>query len=374
VGERTAEARHVVVIDDDEIMRLSCQEILRKAGCCVEVFESGHAGIERIREARPQLLLVDLKMPGLDGLQVIDIVRKVDPALVIVVITGYATIGTAVEAMKAGAYDFLPKPFTPDELRLIIERGFERWRLARESAELRREKEESERRFVTFVSHQLKSPLAAVKQYLDVLMFTTRAELPERAQLWIGRCQVRIAEMLSLISDWLALSRLERGQLCRRDAASDLGALVARVLDEQREAAEAAGVALCAALAPGLPAVRGDEVSLAMLLGNLVGNAIKYNRRGGSVTVRGASAGDRVSIAVEDTGIGIAEEHLGRLFTEFFRVSREATQGIPGTGLGLAICRKIARELGGEIAVASRDRAGSTFSVELPAARRCAGR
>ena len=110
----------IFVIDDDEIMRLSCKQILQKVGYVVETFGNGHNGIKRLREARPQLLIVDIKMPELDGFGVIDIVRKTDADLVIVVITGYATVETAVDAMKAGAYDFLPKPFTPSELRLIV--------------------------------------------------------------------------------------------------------------------------------------------------------------------------------------------------------------------------------------------------------------
>ena len=134
----------VFVIDDDEIIRLSCEQILKKSGYTVETFASGHVGIERLKQVRPPLLVVDIKMPELDGFEVIKIVRKIDPNVVIVVIPGYATIETAVDAMKMGAYDFLPKPFTPSELRLIIDRGFERWRLASEAQRLRKEKEEVE--------------------------------------------------------------------------------------------------------------------------------------------------------------------------------------------------------------------------------------
>ncbi len=94
--------------------------------------------------------------------------------------------------MKAGAYDFLPKPFTPSELRLIIDRGFERWRLTKEAQRLRHEKEEVEHKFAALVSHQLKSPLVAVKQYLDVLLFSMKDQLPEKAVEWISRSQLRL--------------------------------------------------------------------------------------------------------------------------------------------------------------------------------------
>jgi len=356
----------VFVIDDDDIMLLSCRRILEKAGYRVETFSSGLDGIRRIEEVRPELLLVDLKMPELDGLQVIERVRSVDPDVVIAVITGYATISTAVDAMKAGAYDFLPKPFTPDELRLIVNRGHERWRLAMESRRLRREKEEAERRFITFVSHQLKSPLVAAKQYLDVLLFTSKGDMTPKTQEWLTRAQARLDEMLNLIHDWLELARIERGTPCEPGVASDLGEVVTEVVEAAGPQAQAAGVTLGAEIASEVGAVRGDRVSLGTIVSNLVGNAIKYNRVGGRVNVRIARDGERAVLEVSDTGIGIPEESLPDLFREFYRVKSERTRDIPGTGLGLAICKRLVTDLGGAIEAHSRTDEGTTFVVRLP--------
>ena len=127
------EQETIVVIDDDYAMRLSCRKILSKMGFRVETFEDGAQGPEGVASLKPGLVAVDLKMPGISGMEVITRVHEVDPEIIIVVITGYATIDTAVAAMKCGAYDFLPKPFSPDELRLIVNRGLERRRLALES-------------------------------------------------------------------------------------------------------------------------------------------------------------------------------------------------------------------------------------------------
>jgi signal transduction histidine kinase len=369
-----AETGRVFVIDDDDIMLLSCRRILEKAGYRVETFSGGLEGIRRIQEMRPELLLVDLKMPELDGLQVIERVRAVDPDIVIAVITGYATISTAVDAMKAGAYDFLPKPFTPDELRLIVNRGHERWRLTMESRRLRREKEEAERRFITFVSHQLKSPLVAAKQYLDVLLYTSKGEMTPKTQEWLGRAQARLDEMLSLIHDWLELSRLERGTPCEPGAASDLSEVIAQVVDAAGPQAGAAGVTLEAGPEPAIGAVRGDRVSLATIVSNLVSNAIKYNRVGGRVTVRTAEDAGMAVVEVSDTGFGIPDEALPDLFREFYRVKSDRTRDIPGTGLGLAICKRIVTDLGGTIGVRSRKDEGTTFVVRLPIAADAAPR
>jgi signal transduction histidine kinase len=366
-GAAPAPAARVIVIDDDDVMLLSCRRVLEHDGYEVETFDNGQEGIARIQEARPQLLLVDLKMPEFDGLQVIARVRAIDPELVIAVITGYATIATAVDAMKAGAYDFLPKPFTPDELRLVVTRGCERWRLAQESRRLRQEKDAAERRIFTFLSHQLKSPLASAKQCLDVLAFTSGPELAPDVAGWIERARARLDQMVSMIDDWLTLARAERGAGTAGDSSTDLAAVVHDVLDAAAAHAEHAGVTLGADLAQGIPPVRGDAVSVATVISNLVTNAIKYNRRGGRVTVRAARRDGAARLEVTDTGLGIPAGSLPRIFDEFYRAGGEAS-GIPGTGLGLAICRRIAHDLGGGIEVASTEGAGSTFTVTLPLA------
>ncbi len=367
-GSRPPEENLVIVIDDDEIMRLSCEQILGKAGYRVETFATGRAGIRRLQEVRPPLLIVDIKMPELDGFEVINIVRKLDPDLSIVVVTGYATVETAVDAMKAGAYDFLPKPFTPGELRAIIDRGFERWQLIKETQRLRHEKEEAERKFVTLVSHQLKTPLIAVKQYLDVLLFSRPGELPEQAAEWITRSQVRIGEMLTLIQDWLALAKIEHGCYCDGAMSTRLTPIIEDIVRDQRQLPAAAAIAIDLAIPPDLPPVRGDGVSISMLVSNLVGNAIKYNRPGGSVSIR-ASAGEKgITLEVSDTGIGIPKECLPHLFREFYRVKSKETQDIPGTGLGLVICNRIVTELGGSIEVKSEEGQGTTMIIRLPMA------
>jgi two-component system, sensor histidine kinase and response regulator len=364
----SAEENVIFVIDDDEIIRLSCEQILQKSGYKVETFGNGHQGIERLKQVRPPLLVVDIKMPELDGFEVIKIVRKIDPDVVIVVITGYATIETAIDAMKMGAYDFLPKPFTPNELRLIIDRGIERWRLAKEAKLLRKEKEEVERKFITLVSHQLKGPLGAVKQYLDVLLYTCHDQLSGETIDWISRSQARITEMISLIQDWLMMAKLDRGALCDRSASSDIGKIVESVIEEYQQLPSSANIKLSTELAPGLAPVRGDTVSLNMLVGNLVSNAVKYNKPGGKVDVRATAEDQWIVLKVSDTGVGIPSSFRPHLFEEFYRVKSPETQNIPGTGLGLVICKRIVDELGGSIEVDSKEGEYSIFTVKLPIA------
>jgi signal transduction histidine kinase len=278
-------------------------------------------------------------------------------------------IDTAVEAMKSGAYDFLPKPFSPEELRLIVRRGLERRKLALRSKRAEMERELMKRRFVSFVSHQLKTPLVAIHQYLSVLKHLDEGAGPQRAE-WLDRCLARTAEMQAIVHDWLTLAKIEGQCLAQRRVRVELNGIVAAALEAHGQMAAAQCVTLESRLPEGECPVRGDPNCVSVLLDNLVANAIKYNKPGGSVVVSAETRGGEVEIAVRDTGIGIPEQYRERLFDEFFRVG-DGTDG--GTGLGLAICRKVAVELGGSICVESEVGAGSTFRVRLPAWPEAAG-
>ena len=142
---------NILVIDDEQIMREGCSRILSKDGWAVITCENGKQGLEEL-QARPEKIdavLLDLMMPGMSGMEVLDQVRTIDPNLLVIVITGYATVESAVEAMKKGAYDFIPKPFTPDQLRIVVRRALERRTLQKEAEFLRREREKSLRDIAT---------------------------------------------------------------------------------------------------------------------------------------------------------------------------------------------------------------------------------
>ncbi len=368
-----AEQARIVVIDDDHAMRLSCRKILSKSGFEVETFEDGAQGLEGVMRLKPALVIVDLKMPGISGMEVIGRVHESDPTAVIIVITGYATIDTAVEAMKTGAYDFLPKPFSPDELRLIVNRALERRRLTLEARRSEMERELLKRRFVTFVSHQLQTPLVAIHQYLNVLKHLDETEdAAARRQEWFDRCLKRIEEMQAIIRNWLTLSAIEGRCLSRRRVRVDLNEIVAVILKTYEEMAGGESISLEMRLPEGCCFTEGDPDCLRVLVDNLVVNAIKYNKPGGRVTVSTERAGNEVALTVADTGVGIPEKYRQFLFDEFFRIRDPGLKKTPGTGLGLSISKRIVTEMGGRIEVESEVGAGSTFRVHLPAWREAA--
>ena len=228
------------------------------------------------------------------------------------------------------------------------------------------ERELQRRRFVTFVTHQLKTPLVAVHQFLDLMQ--RLEETPDAAAKrseWLARCLVRTEELQRLIEEWLTLARLEGGTLGRQRIRVDVRPLVATVLESYRTLAASREVSLAQELPEDACPVHGDPICLTVLLDNLVTNAIQYNRPGGRVGVCARRAPGEVVITVEDTGAGIPRDALPFLFDEFFRVRRPGNHS-RGTGLGLHICRRIVTEMGGTIEVESTEGAGSTFRVRLP--------
>src|SRR5512142_558442 len=357
----------VVVIDDDYAMRLSCLQILQKMGFRVETFEDGASGLEGLARLKPALVVVDLKMPGISGLEVVARVHELDPEIIVVVITGFATIGTAVDAMKSGAYDFVPKPFSPDELRVIVNRGLERRRLRHEMKRHEQERELMRRRFVTFVSHQLRTPIVAVHQYLDVLKrLPAGPDAEAKRSEWLERCLVRTDEMQQLIRDWMTLAEAEGGSLTRERVEVDIAPLLGSLVNRYGNFAAEAGVTLGCEVPEGGVHVLGDATALSVLFDNLIVNAIKYNRPEGRVTVKAQSRDGEALVSVEDTGIGVPAEYREAIFDEFVRVKGEGAKKTTGTGLGLPICKRIAGELGGVIELESQEGVGSTFRVRLP--------
>ncbi len=356
----------VLVVDDEEWMRDACVEILQPEGCDVMSVADGPGGLELIRRRSPDLVLVDLKMPGMDGIAYLSSVKGFDPDIVAIMITGYATLEVAVEAMKAGAYDFLPKPFKPAELRAVVRRGIEH-RLAglRFSALLRTEAPATELH-LAMLAHRFKAPLAAMRQCVAVVLQGYAGDISPRARSMIELVAQRTDQMISFVSDWLTLSRLEQGEGIKETREVDIAEIAKEVVARARQdpCAEKITIQLAAAHKPR--AVLGDPGSLDELIGNLVDNAVRYTPAGGTVTAEVAAAEGGAVVTVRDTGPGIGPEDLEHIFEPFYR--GHAQKNIPGTGLGLPIVKRIAERHGGRVDVETELGKGSAFRVFLPTA------
>lgn len=356
----------ILVIDDEESMRDSCSQIIVKEGFRADAAEDGMIGFAKVQELHPDIVLIDLKMPGQSGFEVLEKVKEFDPNIISIVITGYATVESAVEAMKKGAYDFLPKPFSPDQLRIIVKRGLERRRLTLETESLRREKKLMEENFITMVSHQLRSPLGTIAQYFEAILGGMVGEVKPKQKEMLSKARNRLGKLMELINDWLDLARMNRGQIVDRFSRLSLKKVLTNIVEFMVPSAQEENITLELLPYSGDDAVDGDEETLAQVFSNLLANAIKYNKPGGGIRVFLEDKEDSIAVSIEDTGMGIPEENLPFVFDQFFRVKREGEKKSKGTGLGLSIAKKITEAHGGTIQVASEEGKGSTFTVFLP--------
>lgn len=355
----------VLVIDDEEIVLDSCLQILSSGDYEIQTADNGLLGIQMVEEFRPDLIFVDLKMPGISGFEVIEKIQEIDPAIVTIVITGFATINSAVEAMQKGAFDFLPKPFTPAELRLITRRGLEKRKLVLETLALRHEKELLREHFASIVSHELKSPLATTQQHLYALSSELSDQLTDDQQRRFKRIQTRIDDLMKLIHTWLRAITVDINTIKDNFKPASLQVIISKAVESVEPHAVRKDISIASMIADDVPMIYGDEGTLVEAIVNIVGNAIKYSPSGSHVDITATYIDQRIVIRIQDNGIGISKEDLPFIFEDFYTSSDE-NKSERGSGVGLALTRRILEAHDGTITVASELGQGSTFEMSLP--------
>ncbi|MCP3964147.1 MAG: HAMP domain-containing protein [bacterium] len=268
-------------------------------------------------------------------------------------------------AALARSLDLLAERLRVQGRELAEERQHWRGIADRELAEERRQAE-TRRDLVANVSHELKTPLTAIRGYAESLE-DGALEDPEIGPRFVSRILDQCQRLEALLRDQLALARLEQIEQIADAEVIDLGEAARRAVEALNPLAREREVDLILA-ADDSPRIRGSRSELDNLVLNLVENAIKYNRPGGEVRMALATDGDEAVIEVADTGIGIPEAAVARIFERFYRVDKGRAREQGGTGLGLAIVKHAARLLGGRVEVESRLGEGSVFRVRLPGA------
>lgn len=361
-----ASKERILVIDDEEVIRDSCTQALAKVGYVVKSAENADKGLELLQPFDPDVVLVDLKMPGKSGIEVLEEIQAIDPNIIKIVITGFATVSSAIDAMKKGAYDFIPKPFTPEEIRVIVARGLERRRLLLESEALRLEQERTRKNMISLVSHEFRAPLAATIQYLEVILEGMAGDISSEAKEMIERCDIRLREMLELLGRWISLAIFDADKLSENFKDINVKDLASESIDVLKSMAEEKNISLILDSPEDLPTIKGNKVSIGEVFSNLISNGIKYNKEGGWVKISLSEADDYISVKISDNGMGIDNEHLSKIFDEFYRVDGRRNAPVKGSGLGLSIVKKMVNAHGGTIDVESEIGKGSVFKVDFP--------
>lgn len=370
---------HIIVIDDEQGIREGCRRVLIPEGFQIETAATLQEGREKIREGTFDLVLLDVMLPDGRGLDLLSTIQEVDPEIVVVIITGYATIELAVEAIKEGAYDFISKPFSSDQLLITVNQGLEKRRLSLEAKRLQdvekeakvlaREKEEMERldqfktEFTTMVAHELRAPIAAVQSLL--LSILKGFVPPEQEQMVLQRAIERTKELLELVNDLLNLAAAREFDVRREWETLQLAQSLEQVVPLFQSQAESKDLTLTIDIEKN-PIIKADPDQMVQLWTNLISNAIKYTPEGGAVTVRLDEKNGWATGSVADTGIGIAPEDQEKIFDDFYRTPQAKKFSRLGTGLGLTLAKKIVEGYGGTIEVQSKLNEGSRFTFRIP--------
>lgn len=364
----TAAVETVLVVDDSSANRRLAGTWLRAAGFQVAEAESGGAALELLGTLRPDLVVLDVNLPDLNGTEVCRRI-KADPALrgVPVLNTSATSILSEdrIEALDGGADAYLITPVPAGEF-LAVTRSLLRLRRAEQEREAALAEAESANQaksdFISRMSHEFRTPLNAIlgfAQLLELDELTADQQESVEHVLRAGR------HLVDLVNEVLDISRIEAGRLDLSIEPVEVGPLVSEVLSLLSPTASQRQVALRPPLSPERAWVSADRQRLLQVLLNLVSNAVKYNRAEGWVSVSWSQDGATTRIVIADSGIGIRPEAMARLFRPFERLGDPA-MGIEGTGLGLALSRRLAEAQGGTVDAESTPGEGSRFWVDLP--------
>ncbi len=355
----------IIIIDDEDVVLDSCTLILEGGDYSVTTASNGTTGLSLVEDSQPDLVFIDLKMPGIQGIEVLERITQLDPTIVSIVITGYATVTSAVEAMKKGAYDFLPKPFTPDEFRLITKRGLERRKLMLETIALRKEKEMLRENFAAIVSHELKSPLGAIQQNLYAMSAELTGILAESQMAKFERMKARIDDLLKLINSWLRVYSVDISKIKDNLLPVLVSSIISKAIESVEPHATRKDISIVKTLENDQMSLAGDEVSLVEALVNIIGNAVKYSYPNSQVLVSSKEIDEFIEVSVTDTGVGIQGEDIPYVFTDFFRGKKDQSSE-DSHGIGLTISKRIIEAHNGSIFVTSVPSKGTTFTIRIP--------
>jgi PAS domain S-box-containing protein len=223
--------------------------------------------------------------------------------------------------------------------------------------------------FLSMVSHELKAPLSSLLMQISVVLDGLAGELSAKQTDLLGKAKEKTKGMITLVNDILDYRRIQEGKSIQKIESLNLAEILQRTAELMRLSAEEKGVSITCEIAQELPTFSGDRGGMEAALVNLISNAIKYTPKGGNVNVSLNREGKGIRLMVADTGIGIPEDDIERIFEKFYRIKTEQTRSIAGSGLGLSIVKGIVDAHGGKIHVESEVGSGTTFIVALPGER-----
>jgi two-component system phosphate regulon sensor histidine kinase PhoR len=483
---------NILVVDNDAKILYECSEVLTNGGYRVRTAESGKEALLIVQKGHVDIVILDLEMPDLSGMQVLRTLRQARPEILVIVLTGEDKVAAMV-AVREGAYDCILKSFTPDQLQMVVRRASEKKILQSQVKALRKREmifhkegfggtdiknivdsiadgilvtdkegrvilhnpraatmvgvagdsilgqsirncvkndslieiitkmltqvvpprspipeeiclieaggvrlrvhispirnkkgeligtvtllhdvahislmDRVKSEFVAMVSHELKSPLSSTLLQISIVLDEVVGKLNKKQKDLLNKSKGKIKSMITLMNDLLDVCRIEEGRIIQQMESLNLSEVLQRTVDLMRPQSEDKDIDFQTIAEDGLPPINGNRSGIEALFINLISNAIKYTPSGGEVRVEMAKEGKNVQIKVSDTGIGMENVDIARIFDKFYRVRSDRTKDIAGTGLGLSIVKGVVDAHRGSVSIESKVGKGTTFTISLP--------
>ena len=366
----------ILVVDDEPGIRSGVSRIMSNfhvtypfmdEDYSFEVLEAadGESGIVIIDREIPDIVLLDNKLPGIQGVDVLEYIHERKYDIVVAMITSYASLDVAIKATRNGATDFIPKPFTPQELKSSIENITKQLYLKRITEKLKQDGKKLRYQFLSVLSHELKAPLNALEGYLRMMQEKQAGDRIDDYTNHIERSLQRIQGMRNLIMDLLDFTKIRLERKEEKIQEVNLAEMASGAIVTVQPYAIQMEVHFNLDVRSD-SVIMADPEDMEIIFNNLVSNAVKYNKFGGRVDITINGNESEAILTFADSGIGISESDRENLFTEFVRIKNERTRNITGSGLGLSIVKKVVELYHGTIKVESTLDVGSVFTVRLP--------
>ena len=373
----------ILLIEDEDNVRESYVDMLGFLGYDVITADNGKTGLEVINSQPIDIVITDLNMPVMNGMEALRRIKKKNEEIQVIVITGFATIENAIRAMKQGAFDYITKPVSLEHVKIVLTKCIQQIRSRRENEELKhlnaqlREINELKNKFITITNHELRTPLAVLKGYMDLLEMELEDHPSEDIQEYLGIISNTLTEMINMIEMMHDLSSFESLISKQNRTVFDINALADSLFKEIKILFDKRGVEFSFRGEQRPLFVNADQQLLKKAIRELTQNALKFTETGKKVelSVKFIPTKNQVYVVIKDQGIGIPHEKLDLIFEPFYEVqdvmhhftSRTDFMG-GGIGVGLSLVKEIIEASNGEIAVESKPDEGSIFTVILPLA------